>query len=150
MIASPSASVVLLDLTCLKYSNPHPIVHLGIYVGGQLWSGSTIKTRLNIFADPALQQNISRHRFARCDTGQWGFLSLASTSNQFVALCSPILAKSTLFRSPSHPYSHLHSCRVMALKLKKGLYFKVIFEYKQYYSWTFIITNFSQKRNVCF
>ncbi len=36
MIASPSARVVLLDPTCLNYSNPHPIVHLGIQVGGQL------------------------------------------------------------------------------------------------------------------
>ena len=34
MMATPSA--VLLDLTCLKYSNPHPIVHHGIQVGGQL------------------------------------------------------------------------------------------------------------------
>lgn len=48
MIATPSAGMVLLDLTCLKYSNPHPIVHLGIQVGGRS-SGSAIKTRLNIF-----------------------------------------------------------------------------------------------------
>lgn len=90
-------------------------------------SGSTIKTRLNISFDPA--PALQTPEFSQIDLGRVSqsghgpvkspFLALSTTSNQFVALCSPILAKSRFIQIPSHPYSYPQSCRVMALKLQK-------------------------------